>query len=341
VRQALDDSRQSLATMSKFPLLADDAIGAQNAISDDSSDDGSKGAASGLSFGGSASSGDMQQFFQKMTASSTREARFFAKPPTPPSPHLGALSSSNAAHCQALEEDDDYAVAARGRHRPSLTVSVPQPRDERSAVAACLTPSMPAKSRPQAQAKGHGAPMDVVTTGPAQCCPGDNLAGDGHGVGGHARSAAEVGACDTADWGWVLAAESDPIWTHLREVTEIAIPVALGNLSEYMPLTFGMIMVGQLPEAGAELDAMAMANSYFNITGLAVQYGLNSALRTLCPQAVGSGRSRELNGVYVQRGALIALVALIPSFTLALYSERILVMLGQPQDLATLAQVAV
>ena len=109
-----------------------------------------------------------------------------------------------------------------------------------------------------------------------------------------------------------------------------------------------------------------MANSYWNVTGLAVQYGLNSAMRTLAPQvgwtfffslssvflphqrpayfrsagsffiffpflishalfcfkkqnlqAVGSGRSRELSGIHVQRGAVIALVALIPSILLA------------------------
>jgi MATE family multidrug resistance protein len=87
-----------------------------------------------------------------------------------------------------------------------------------------------------------------------------------------------------------------------------------------------------------ELDALAMANSYFNITGLAVQYGLNSALRTLCPQAVGSGRSRELNGIYVQRGVLIAIFALLPSFALAANAQLILTSLGQPPDLAALAQ---
>jgi hypothetical protein len=57
----------------------------------------------------------------------------------------------------------------------------------------------------------------------------------------------------------------------------------LGNLSEFLPITFAMGMVGQLNVGGAglELDALAMANSYWNMTGLAVQYGLNSAMRYL------------------------------------------------------------
>jgi MATE family multidrug resistance protein len=81
-----------------------------------------------------------------------------------------------------------------------------------------------------------------------------------------------------------------------------------------------------------------MANSFFNMTGLAIQYGLNSALRTLCPQAVGSGRSRELSGIYVQRASIVALVALVPSVCLAFSASRILIAVGQPPELADLAQ---
>ncbi len=54
----------------------------------------------------------------------------------------------------------------------------------------------------------------------------------------------------------------------------------MGNLSEFLPITFAMGMVGQMNVGGngLQLDALAMANSYWNMTGLAVQYGLNSAM---------------------------------------------------------------
>jgi MATE family multidrug resistance protein len=81
-----------------------------------------------------------------------------------------------------------------------------------------------------------------------------------------------------------------------------------------------------------------MANSYWNVTGLAVQYGLNSAMRTLAPQAVGSGKSRELSGIHVQRAAMIAVSALIPSLLLAVHADKILVAAGQPPDLAAKAR---
>lgn len=77
------------------------------------------------------------------------------------------------------------------------------------------------------------------------------------------------------------------IWDNLIEIFQIAVPTALGNLSEFLPITFAMGMVGQLTQGGdgLQLDALAMGNSYWNMTGLAVQYGLNSAMRTLAPQA--------------------------------------------------------
>eukprot|EP00802_Teleaulax_amphioxeia_P007173 Tamp_07179.p1 GENE.Tamp_07179~~Tamp_07179.p1 ORF type:complete len:664 (-),score=63.03 Tamp_07179:232-2223(-) len=130
------------------------------------------------------------------------------------------------------------------------------------------------------------------------------------------------------------------IMQQLSEIIHIAVPTALGNLSEFLPITFAMAMVGQLSagDGGLQLDALAMANSYWNVTGLAVQYGLNSAMRTLAPQAVGSGRSRELSGIHVQRGAVIALVALIPSILLALRADAVLVAAGQPPDLAAAAK---
>ena len=97
---------------------------------------------------------------------------------------------------------------------------------------------------------------------------------------------------------WETSTEGEKLttWQELIEIFQIALPTAMGNLSEFLPITFAMGMVGQMNVGGngLQLDALAMANSYWNMTGLAVQYGLNSAMRTLCPQAVGSGRSRQI-----------------------------------------------
>jgi len=102
---------------------------------------------------------------------------------------------------------------------------------------------------------------------------------------------------------WETSTEGEKLttWQELIEIFQIALPTAMGNLSEFLPITFAMGMVGQMNVGGngLQLDALAMANSYWNMTGLAVQYGLNSAMRTLCPQAVGSGRSRHDFRIYL------------------------------------------
>ena len=75
----------------------------------------------------------------------------------------------------------------------------------------------------------------------------------------------------------------------VRELLGIAVPTALGNLCEYLPVAIGMAIVGRREGADA-LAAVALARAYFNVTAMAVGFGLVSALRTLCPQAVGAGR---------------------------------------------------
>ena len=66
---------------------------------------------------------------------------------------------------------------------------------------------------------------------------------------------------------------------------------ALGNVAEYLPVCTGIALVGHLPGAGtaADLDALALARCYFNIVCMAPGFGYISALRTVCPQAVGAG----------------------------------------------------
>jgi len=246
----------------------------------------------------SESSDDLRRFAQESLSGVSRDACNFALPPTPPSP--GMLQAEAAAE----------AASTGG--------SAKDPLDTQTAFgdATSIGPECVSVSESE----------DVASDDSAQRPENDEESGSGVASwvqGGRGEEAGE---------------EETTTVKQLKEIIGIALPVAMGNLSEYLPLTFGMVMVGQLPGAGMELDALAMANSYFNITGLALQYGLNSALRTLCPQAVGSGRSRELNGIYVQRGVVIACVALLPSLALAMNAQRILILLGQPPDLALLAQ---
>ena len=122
----------------------------------------------------------------------------------------------------------------------------------------------------------------------------------------------------------------------VRELLGIAVPTALGNLCEYLPVAIGMAIVGRREGADA-LAAVALARAYFNVTAMAVGFGLVSALRTLCPQAVGAGRP-ELCATYAQRAGLLVVAGGAPCCALQLVAGRALRALGQPARLAALAQ---
>ena len=122
----------------------------------------------------------------------------------------------------------------------------------------------------------------------------------------------------------------------VRELLGIAVPTALGNLCEYLPVAVGMAIVGRREGADA-LAAVALARAYFNVTAMAVGFGLVSALRTLCPQAVGAGRP-ELCATYAQRASLLVVAGGVPCCALQLVSGRALRAFGQPAHLAALAR---
>jgi MATE family multidrug resistance protein len=120
-------------------------------------------------------------------------------------------------------------------------------------------------------------------------------------------------------------------------VCNIVVPSALGNLCEYLPVCTGIAFVGQLTHASAaaELDALALARAYFNIICMAPGCGYISALRTLCPQAIGAGQPRAC-ALHLQRAVLLVLCGFLVALPLLLFSEQIMVAVGQRPDLAAL-----
>ena len=129
--------------------------------------------------------------------------------------------------------------------------------------------------------------------------------------------------------------------TLLRDVgrvLNIVLPTALGNFAEYFPVVTGIAIVGHLSADDAdELDALSLARAFFNIVAMAPGFGYISALRTLCPQAVGAGQPKQC-AAYLQRAFVLLTLGAIPAATLLVYAEPLLVLCGQPPHLAALAQ---
>lgn len=132
--------------------------------------------------------------------------------------------------------------------------------------------------------------------------------------------------------------------TVLRDVVaalRITVPTALSNMMEYLPFLCAIVIVGNGSDGSEsvakELDAFALARVYVNTVAIAPGFGFITALRTLCPQAVGAGKPK-LCALYLQRAFAIVLVGFLPLLPLLLFSDRILMALGQPAEVAALTR---
>ena len=123
----------------------------------------------------------------------------------------------------------------------------------------------------------------------------------------------------------------------IRTVCNIAVPTAIGNGLEYLPVLFGIALVGHEATAQADLDALALARTFFNVVAAAPGFGIITALRTLCPQAVGAGQPR-LCALYLQRAFFFILLWSIVVVVCSLYADTLLILIGQPEAASRHAQ---
>lgn len=132
---------------------------------------------------------------------------------------------------------------------------------------------------------------------------------------------------------------------HLHAALGIVVPIAIGNALEYLPVVMAVAIVGrQQPSSAlgagriaAELDALTLARAYFNIIAMAPGFGVITALRTLCPQAVGAGRPRQC-ALALQRAIFICCVVVLPVAPLLCWSDVLLRRAGQPAEIVELAR---
>eukprot|EP00928_Gymnodinium_smaydae_P059025 TRINITY_DN4225_c0_g3_i1.p1 TRINITY_DN4225_c0_g3~~TRINITY_DN4225_c0_g3_i1.p1 ORF type:complete len:499 (+),score=36.08 TRINITY_DN4225_c0_g3_i1:39-1535(+) len=123
--------------------------------------------------------------------------------------------------------------------------------------------------------------------------------------------------------------------TEVHGIIRLAVPVALTNLFEYLPVLFLVTTVGHLPSSRKDLAATALGRNFFSAC-FAIAWGFTSALHTLAPQAQGAGRS-DLLALYCQRAALIVSIICIPLAIIQCFSGDILKMLGQDEAVSDAA----
>jgi MATE family multidrug resistance protein len=85
------------------------------------------------------------------------------------------------------------------------------------------------------------------------------------------------------------------------------------------------------------MAGVGMGNMLINVMGMAVIFGFNGAIETLVSQAYGFGKFK-LCGVFLNRGKSVVTAILIPIIVLFVYSDKILIAIGQNPDISIISK---
>ncbi|KAF7150903.1 hypothetical protein RHSIM_Rhsim02G0107200 [Rhododendron simsii] len=89
-----------------------------------------------------------------------------------------------------------------------------------------------------------------------------------------------------------------------------------------------------------ELAAASLGNSGIQLFAYGLMLGMGSAVETLCGQAYGAHKY-EMLGVYLQRATIVLTLTGIPMTVIYLLSKKILLLLGESNDVASEAAIFV
>ncbi|KAK1363634.1 Protein DETOXIFICATION [Heracleum sosnowskyi] len=112
----------------------------------------------------------------------------------------------------------------------------------------------------------------------------------------------------------------------IKKVSYIAMPMVVTTVSQNLIRVISMMMIGHLGELS--LSGAAIATSLTNVTGFSLLLGMASALETLCGQAYGA-EQYQMIGTYTCGAIISLLLVCIPVSILWIYTEELLIMIGQ------------
>ncbi|CAL4917680.1 unnamed protein product [Urochloa decumbens] len=124
----------------------------------------------------------------------------------------------------------------------------------------------------------------------------------------------------------------------LRLLVALAAPACAVYMINYAMSLSTRIFCGQL--GTLELAAASLGNVGIQVFAYGLMLGMGSAVETLCGQAYGAHRY-EMLGVYMQRSFVLLTAAGVPLAAIYVFSDRILLLLGESPEIAAAARVYV
>ena len=116
-----------------------------------------------------------------------------------------------------------------------------------------------------------------------------------------------------------------------------AIPIFVVDGAKLLVPALTTMHVGHAATTAAPLAAASLGVLAFNVAGNMIVTAPLSAMDTIAPQAFGAGNAVGV-GLTAQRALLTGLALLVPTAPLWIFATEILTALGQPPDVAALAQ---
>ncbi|XP_057457880.1 protein DETOXIFICATION 40-like [Lotus japonicus] len=127
-------------------------------------------------------------------------------------------------------------------------------------------------------------------------------------------------------------------WIELRLLFHLAAPAVLVYCINYVMSMSTQIFSGHL--GNLELAAASLGNTGIQVFAYGLMLGMGSAVETLCGQAFGAHKF-EMLGIYLQRSTILLFLAGLVLTLIYVFSEPILLFLGESPQIASAAALFV
>ncbi|TKY66966.1 TRANSPARENT TESTA protein 12 [Spatholobus suberectus] len=127
-------------------------------------------------------------------------------------------------------------------------------------------------------------------------------------------------------------------WVEFKLLFHLAAPAVIVYLINYVMSMSTQIFSGHL--GNLELAAASLGNTGIQVFAYGLMLGMGSAVETLCGQAYGA-KKFEMLGIYLQRSTVLLTLAGVLLTVIYIFSEPILIFLGESPRIASAAALFV